>query len=94
MPNYLRDARSRNYASLIEWLNPDYQPPPTGARKVRVACVQYQMRKVASFSEFARQVTYFVDVAADYQSDFVLLPELFTRATPVAGWTPCHRRKA
>lgn len=78
MPNYLRDPRSGNYASLIEWLNPDYKPPHTGARKVRVSCVQYQMRRVASFADFARQVTYFVDVAADYQSDFVLLPELFS----------------
>jgi predicted amidohydrolase len=36
------------------------------------------MRKVATFAEFARQVTCFVDVAADYESDFVLLPELFS----------------
>jgi predicted amidohydrolase len=78
MPNYLRDARSHNYASLIEWLNPDYQAPKEGARKVRIACVQYQMRKVKSFAEFARQITYFVDVAADYEADFVLLPELVT----------------
>lgn len=78
MPNYLRDAKSHNHASLVEWLNPDYKPRPTGARKVRLACVQYQMRKVGAFAEFARQVTYFVDVAADYQSDFVLLPELFS----------------
>jgi GNAT superfamily N-acetyltransferase len=26
MPGYLNDPRSMNYASLIEWLNPDYQP--------------------------------------------------------------------
>lgn len=78
MPHYLRDPKSHNYASLIEWLNPDYQPSHEGSRKVRVACVQYQMRKLKSFAEFARQVTYFVDVAGDYESDFVLLPELFT----------------
>lgn len=78
MPNYLRDPKSLNYASLIEWLNPDYKPPESGVRKVRLACVQYQMRKVKSFAEFARQITYFVDVAADYQSDYVLLPELVT----------------
>jgi predicted amidohydrolase/GNAT superfamily N-acetyltransferase len=78
MPNYLRDRRSHNHASLIEWLNPDYKPLPKGSRKVRVACVQYQMRKVSSFADFARQVTYFVDIASDYRSDFVLLPELFT----------------
>lgn len=78
MPNYLRDPKSHNHASLIEWLNPDYKPRVAGGRQVRVACVQYQMRKVASFSDFARQVSYFVDVAADYRSDFVLLPELFS----------------
>lgn len=78
MPHYLRDPRSHNHASLIEWLNPDYKPPTPGVRKVRVACVQYQMRKVKSFAEYARQTTYFIDVAADYQADFVLFPELFT----------------
>jgi predicted amidohydrolase/GNAT superfamily N-acetyltransferase len=78
IPNYLRDHRSRNYASLIEWLNPDYRPPAGQRRKARLACVQYQMRKVKSFADFARQVRYFVDIAADYQADFVLLPELFS----------------
>ncbi|MBI2515331.1 MAG: GNAT family N-acetyltransferase [Opitutae bacterium] len=78
MPHYLRDPRSHNYASLIEWLNPDYRPAPAGPRKVRLACVQHKMRKVSSFEDFARQVAYFVDVAADYQADFVLLPELFS----------------
>ncbi|MCW5555856.1 MAG: bifunctional GNAT family N-acetyltransferase/carbon-nitrogen hydrolase family protein [Verrucomicrobiae bacterium] len=78
VPNYLRDKRSHNHASLIEWLNPEYKPPTEEARKVRVACVQYQMRRVASFAEFARQVTYFIDIASDYDSDFVLLPELFS----------------
>ncbi len=77
MPNYLRDPRSHNWASLIEWLNPDYQPVPHGRRKVRLACVQYKMRKVQSFADFARQVTYFTDVAADYEVDFVMFPELF-----------------
>jgi len=78
MKNYLRDPRSKNHASLIEWMNPDFKPRQRGARKVRIACVQYGMRKVKSFKEFSNQVTYFVDVAADYGSDFVLLPELFT----------------
>lgn len=78
MSNYLNDPKSHNHASLVEWLSPDYQPLAAGSRKVRVACVQYQMRKVKSFSDFARQITYFIDVAADYESDFVLLPELVT----------------
>lgn len=78
LPNYLRDRKSRNYASLIEWLNPNYKAKPSGSRKVRISCVQYQMRKVKSFEDFANQVTYFVDIAADYGSDFILLPELFS----------------
>ena len=78
MPNYLRDPKSHNYASLVEWLNPDYQAKPAGRRKVRLACVQYQMRKVKSFAEFAGQVAYFTDVAADYRADILLFPELFT----------------
>jgi predicted amidohydrolase/ribosomal protein S18 acetylase RimI-like enzyme len=76
LPNYLRDPKSRNFASLIEWLNPDYKAATPGARKVRVACVQYQMRKVASFEDFAGRIEYFIDVASDYGADFVLLPEL------------------
>lgn len=78
MPHYLRDAKSHDHASLIEWLNPDYEAKPAGPRKVRVACIQYQMRKVHSFEQFKGQVSYFVDIAADYGSDFVLLPEFFS----------------
>jgi predicted amidohydrolase/GNAT superfamily N-acetyltransferase len=76
MPNYIHDARSKNYASLIEWLNPDYRAAADGERKARIACVQYQMRRIGSFEDFAKQVTYFVGVAADYRADFLLLPEL------------------
>jgi predicted amidohydrolase/GNAT superfamily N-acetyltransferase len=76
MPNYIQDSLSKNFASLIEWLNPDYRPAPDGERKARIACVQYQMRRITSFEDFAQQVTYFVGVAADYHADFLLLPEL------------------
>jgi predicted amidohydrolase/GNAT superfamily N-acetyltransferase len=76
LPNYIHDARSKNFASLIEWLNPDYRPAPDGERKARIACVQYQMRRIGSFEDFAQQVSYFVGVAADYRADFLLLPEL------------------
>jgi predicted amidohydrolase len=78
MANYLLDPKSHNHSSLIEWLNPEYRAPHKGARKVRVACVQYKMRKITSFAEFARHVTYFTDIAADNDADFVLFPELFT----------------
>ena len=45
---------------------------------IRVATVQYQQRRVKSFDEFVSFVKYFVDVVADYRSDFVVFPELFT----------------
>lgn len=36
------------------------------------------MRKISSFEEFAHQCEYFVDVASDASSDFVVFPEIFT----------------
>lgn len=51
----------------------------TEERKARVACVQYQMRKIADFDEFAAQVRYFVQTAGvDYGVDYVLFPEFFS----------------
>jgi predicted amidohydrolase len=50
------------------------QPPA----RVRVAAVQYGQRRVAGFDGFAAQVEEFVRIAADYGSDFVVFPELFT----------------
>jgi predicted amidohydrolase/GNAT superfamily N-acetyltransferase len=76
MQNYLVDPNSCNHATFIEWLNPDFVSRAQHAN-VRVACVQYQMRRVGDFSEFARQVEYFCNIAADYRADFILFPELF-----------------
>jgi predicted amidohydrolase len=45
---------------------------------VRVATVQFQMRRISDRQEFAAQVEYFVAVAADYKADFVVFPELVT----------------
>jgi predicted amidohydrolase/GNAT superfamily N-acetyltransferase len=75
--NYITDPMSLNMASLIEWLNPDYTPTETSS-KVRIACVQYQVRKIETFDDFANQVEYFVETAADYRTDFILFPELFS----------------
>ncbi len=77
LQNYITDPQSLNYASLIEWLNPDYVEREASS-KVRIACVQYQVRKIESFDDFANQVEYFVETAADYRSDFVVFPEFFT----------------
>lgn len=78
MPNFLRDPLSKNYATLLEWLNPEYRQKKEGPRKVRIACVQYAMHKVHNFEDFARQVSYCVHIASEYRSDFVMFPEFFT----------------
>lgn len=84
IPDYMPgDADSRGYATYCEWLNLDYKP---GAKRryhhpvepVRLAVVQYQMRAIRGFDEFAQQCEFFIDTASEYKSDFVLFPELFT----------------
>jgi len=83
LTDYLEeDLSSAGYAILLEWPNVDYRPDThkryLSSRPVRICAVQYQMRTIHDFSEFATQCEYFVDVASDYKSDFVLFPELFT----------------
>ena len=84
IPDYFpSDRESRGYATYLEWTNLDYAAPDTRQQlrrssPVRLSAVQYQMRRIASFDEFARQCEFFVDVASDYTSDFLLFPELFT----------------
>ncbi len=83
VPEYLPiDPESRGYATALEWRNLDYQPR---SREVslstlvaRISLVQYQMRRIESFEDFARQCEFYVDVAGEYESDFVVFPELFT----------------
>lgn len=77
------DTESCGYATFLEWRNLDYAPVSKRrhrrtVRPVRIGAVQYQMRSVLDFEEFARQITYFVDVAGDYRCDFLLFPELFS----------------
>jgi predicted amidohydrolase/ribosomal protein S18 acetylase RimI-like enzyme len=76
------DKESSGYATLLEWSNLDYRPDVHRAyvpvKPVRICAVQYQMREVKSFDEFARQCEYFVDVASDYKADFILFPENIT----------------
>lgn len=76
--NYITDPKSKNCATFLEWKNPDYVPGRTGERKLRVAAVQYQVRKIQSFDDFAAQVEYFVETASEYRADFVLFPEFFS----------------
>ncbi|MCA8917147.1 MAG: GNAT family N-acetyltransferase [Planctomycetes bacterium] len=78
MANYLPDPLSLNHASFLEWLNPKYRARLRKPRAIRVSSVQYQMRAIKGFEGFAQQIRYFVDVAHEYDSDFVLFPELLT----------------
>jgi predicted amidohydrolase/ribosomal protein S18 acetylase RimI-like enzyme len=83
IPDYLpSDEDSAGWATHMEWINLAYEPNErrrlSPVQSVRVGAVQYQMRRVQSFEEFAQQVQFFVDVASDYKCDFLLFPELFT----------------
>ena len=83
IPNYMpADHESRGYATFLEWTNLDYVERGTrrfrAVSSVRICVVQYQMRLIKSFEEFAQQCEFFCDVASDYKSDFVVFPELFT----------------
>jgi predicted amidohydrolase/GNAT superfamily N-acetyltransferase len=98
VPGYLEDPDSRGFATLLEWLNPEYvasmglqavrrEPGelregaiPERARpaRVRIAAMQYLLRPIGSFGDFATQVEFFVRSAKEYGSHFVLFPEFFT----------------
>lgn len=76
------DRQSEGYAVLMEWANIDYVPEAkeksVNMRKVRICSIQYEMRKIEGFEDFARQCEFFTDVASNYKSDFAVFPELFT----------------
>jgi len=86
LEDYLpEDRRSCGYAVHLVWRNPYVDPDeparfrvPRGVESVRIATCQLQMRAVKDFAEFVAAIEYFVDVAADYRSDFIVFPELFT----------------
>ncbi len=81
--DYLKaDRESEGYATLLEWTNLDYEPDKhrriLSTRLVRICVVQYQMRPIKAFIDFAHQCEYFVDSASAYRSDFVVFPEMVT----------------
>jgi predicted amidohydrolase/ribosomal protein S18 acetylase RimI-like enzyme len=84
IPNYFpSDTQSRGYATYLEWSNFHYLAPQRRqmtrpVSPVRLSAVQYQLRSIASFDDFATQCEFFVDVASDYKADFLAFPELFT----------------
>ena len=77
LPDYLpEDAESGGNAVLMFWKNPLAPEQVNGRRQdsknrlpasVRVATVQFQMRRISRIEEFEEQVEYFVDVASDYR---------------------------
>ncbi len=75
------DRESREYATLMQWLNAHYDPDPKNLFSVktfvRLGLIQWQMRPYKDIDEMFTQVEYFVDAVAAYQSDFALFPELF-----------------
>ena len=82
LPDYLpNDKESCGYATFLEWTNFNYKSEGKAKRAsqyVRVCAVQYQMRMIKDFEEFAHNCEYFVDAASDYRCDIVLFPEMFT----------------
>jgi predicted amidohydrolase/ribosomal protein S18 acetylase RimI-like enzyme len=83
IPDYLpSDEESRGYATFLEWTNLEYVPESkqraASIAPVRVCVIQYQMRALKRFREFAEHCEYFIDTSSDYKCDFILFPELFT----------------
>lgn len=82
LPDYLpSDKESCGYATLLEWVNYNYETKKDVSSQghyVRVSAIQYQMRPINSFEEFAKHCEFFVDTSSDYRSDFVVFPEMIT----------------
>ncbi len=75
------DTESLEYASLLEWNNIYYNEEAAhiNSKKsiIRLGLVQWQMRPFPNLDSLCEQIEFFVDVVSDYQSDFILFPELF-----------------
>ena len=77
------DEDSAGFATVLEWVNVDHVPARNSRHRrpvfpVRLGLVQYPMRRISSFDDFAEQVEYFVDTGSDYRCDFLLFPELIS----------------
>ena len=82
LKNYLTgDTQSMDYATLLEWNNIYYQEEEklinAPRTYVRIGLVQWQMRPFRNVEALVEQMEYFIDAFGDYQSDFILFPELF-----------------
>ncbi|HEX5026493.1 MAG TPA: carbon-nitrogen hydrolase family protein, partial [Agriterribacter sp.] len=86
--NYLpEDKESMGYATLLVWHNIYYEleqsPLLSTKPTVRIGCIQWQVRPYSKMEDLLQSVEYFVDAVSDYESDFILFPELFN--TPLMG---------
>jgi len=82
MNNYLPDDKeSKSYATLLEWINIDYDESKNliGGEKesARVGVVQWMMRPVSGIDDLLKQIEFFVDTVSDYKADFIIFPEFF-----------------
>lgn len=83
MPNYLpHDKASLKYATLMEWHNEDYRPDLSldyrRSLPVRISSVQFRLKDIQSFDDFAAQCEYFVRSSSNVRSDFIVFPEALT----------------
>ncbi|UQB70063.1 carbon-nitrogen hydrolase family protein [Epilithonimonas zeae] len=80
LKGYLKgDSESEEYAVLLQWNNIYYTAKKNTMQDsvIRLGLVQWQMRPLKDLEDFYKQVEFFVDAVAGYQSDFCLFPELF-----------------
>ncbi|MBW8360638.1 MAG: carbon-nitrogen hydrolase family protein [Kaistella sp.] len=80
LKNYLpEDLHSEENAVLLQWNNIYYSKKPNTMQDsvIRLGLVQWQMRHFKNIGAFYEQVEFFVNVMADYKSDFIMFPELF-----------------
>lgn len=86
--NYLpEDEESKGYATLLIWHNVHHDSEKSVLLRkkdiIRIGLVQWQMRPYLTTQDLLMQVEYFVDAVSDYESDFILFPELFN--APLMG---------
>jgi predicted amidohydrolase/ribosomal protein S18 acetylase RimI-like enzyme len=82
------DSESLGYAALMRWDNPmidnignrEFRYHEDPEDNVRVCTINFEQRRISSFEEFQNIAEYFVDVASEYQCDFVVFPEFVTMA--------------
>ena len=82
LTNYLPgNSESKDYATLLEWINIYYQPEEklfnAPKQTVRLGLIQWQMRLFPTIESLVEQIEFFVDSVSGNGADFALFPELF-----------------